>query len=263
MGSNKEVRAAIVRQAESFVTEADEAPKALTKLHWIEKALETYQQLGDHDKVDELKRLLSQVGLETVSDMNDIAVDIVIPRELVEGWVNQLLTLDLKTALDSLGQMERFVPQMERVRAEARALRQRHPIQFLVSRRTLDSAGRTVQQALAETEQIASSEASTYNLSMTIGNLQLGLAFDRLESEMGLTAELFMCLLRSKPIFESNTLGVVSVGVERYFAKDYASALHILVPQLEETLRDILSKIGISRTSVQFRMAFRGKSPLT
>ena len=42
---------------------------------------------------------------------------------------------------------------------------------------------------------------------------------------------------------------MIRVGVERYFAEDHVSAIHILVPQLEDVLRRIIGKLGVSTTS--------------
>ncbi|HEY8744731.1 MAG TPA: DUF4209 domain-containing protein [Chloroflexota bacterium] len=49
--------------------------------------------------------------------------------------------------------------------------------------------------------------------------------------------------------FDEATVEVVQVGIDRYFAEDYVSALHILVPQLEDAIRRILAILGVATTS--------------
>jgi hypothetical protein len=251
LGHVDEARDALARRAEAFVAEADQAPSAIVKLHILGKALEAYQQLGDPQKVDELKRRLSQAGLGATSEMTTVSVEVRIPTAVAEAWVNRLLAFDLYDALGVLAGTKRFIPSVQEVRTQAEGQRQRFPLQYLASRHTLDSAGRIVQKALSDEEQVAASEADAYKLALAMGGWELGLAFDRLESEKGLTAETLIGFLRSRPIFEPATLDVVAVGVERYFAGDYVSALHVLVPQLEDTFRNILAKLGIARTSAQ------------
>lgn len=183
--------------------------------------------------------------------MKTVSVEISIPVEVAEAWVNRLLALDLDDALGVLAVTKRFIPRVQEVRAQAARQRQQYPLLSLVSRHTLDSASRIVQRALSDEEQIAASEADVYKIALATGDWELGLAFDRLESEKGLTAESLMGFLRSRALFEPATLAVVAVGVKRYFGGDYVSALHVLVPQLEDTFRDILAKLGIARTSAQ------------
>ena len=37
---------------------------------------------------------------------------------------------------------------------------------------------------------------------------------------------------------------IIKIGFERYFNQDYVSAIHILIPQLENVLRFLLEKLG-------------------
>jgi len=48
---------------------------------------------------------------------------------------------------------------------------------------------------------------------------------------------------------EDDRLTLVGCGFERFLAKDYVSALHILVPQFEGLLRDQLGKLGVPTTA--------------
>lgn len=251
LGGTDEAGKALARRAEAFVAEADQAPSALAKLHFLGEALDAYQQIGDSEKVDELKRRLAEAGLDATSEMKTVSVEFRIPTAVAEAWVNQLLAFDLDEALGVLAATRRFIPKLEQIRTHAARQREQFPLLHLVSRRTLDSAGRIVQKARSDDEHVAASEADLYKLALATGDWEMGLAFDRLESEKGLTAETFTRYLRSRPIFEPATLEVVAIGVERYFADDQVSALHVLVPQLEDTFRDILGKLGLSRTSAQ------------
>jgi hypothetical protein len=251
LGRNDEAEDAIRRRAETFVAEAEQELSAVVRLHIFGEAVEAYQQLGDSEKIDELKRSLSQAGLDAMSEMTTVSAEVRVPAEVADAWVNKLLELSLEDALKVLATTKHFVPKIKQVRHEAAEQRRKHPLQYLVSRHTLDSVGRIVEKALTDEEQIAASEADVYRFELVMQDWELGRAFDRLESDRGLTAVTLMQFLRSHSIFETSTLDVVAVGVERYFAADYVSALHVLVPQLEDTFRDILAKLRISRTSAR------------
>lgn len=256
LGMAVEASNALARHAETFTREADEAHSAIARLHIYGQALEAYQNLGDSEKADELKRRVSQAGVEATGEMKTVSAEVRIPTEVAEAWVRQLMTLGLQDALRVLSATDRFFPKVEQIRLQAADSRQKYPLQYLVSRRTLDSAGRIVQKALSDEEQVSASEADAYQFALAFTEWELGMAFDRLESEKGLTAEALMELLRSRPTFEPSTLDMVAVGVDRYFAGDYVSALHVLVPQLEDTLRDILATLDIARTSARQGLTF-------
>jgi hypothetical protein len=69
--------------------------------------------------------------------------------------------------------------------------------------------------------------------------------FDGLLQQKGLNGENLMAYLRSKNTFPENNLAIMSVGINRYFAKDYVSALHTLIPQFENIFLFISEKFGI------------------
>jgi len=48
-----------------------------------------------------------------------------------------------------------------------------------------------------------------------------------------------------KGIFDESNLKIILVGLEKYFEKDYISALHILVPQFENVFLKISEKLGV------------------
>lgn len=244
LGKAEEAEQARAMSAETFVTEANEADSAIVKLHLLGEAIEAYQQLGNSQRVDELKRSLSEAGVASLSEMKRISVGVTIPREVADAWVNKVLSLDLNEALGFLAASRRFVPDAGEVRSDAANRRSQFPLQYLVSRSTLDAAGHIVQKAGSQDEHVVASEADVYKRIIAMGDWELGRAFDRLESEKGLTTETLMTFLRSGPLFDPATLDVVEVGVQRYFVGDYVSALHILVPQFEDTLRDILARLG-------------------
>ena len=58
------------------------------------------------------------------------------------------------------------------------------------------------------------------------------------------------CLQRS-PFIDEDAIEILEVGLERYLSGDYVSAMHVLIPQLEDVLRRTLRLLGGSTTSVQ------------
>lgn len=55
-------------------------------------------------------------------------------------------------------------------------------------------------------------------------------------------------------IIDSKKLEIILVGLERYFKKDYVSAMHILVPQFEAVLLDIAQRCGIDIVALDPKM---------
>ena len=75
-----------------------------------------------------------------------------------------------------------------------------------------------------------------------------GSIIDAFVQKKSLSANTLTAYLVNTQAFGKCSQELLNVGFERYFAGDYVSCLHILVPQLESTLRWMLFKLGISTT---------------
>jgi uncharacterized protein len=59
-------------------------------------------------------------------------------------------------------------------------------------------------------------------------------------------ADVIVDFLVSGVAFDSSKLMILRTGLERYFARDYVSALYVLVPQVEGVLRRLIGKMGLA-----------------
>src|SRR5207249_2818129 len=152
------------------------------------------------------------------------------PTEIADAWLNSFLSLDLIRALVVLVGNPPHIPNLATVRAQAAANRERFPMQHMFGRIVLDER-HILKATHTEEETMNASFLQLYSMYQQFGSIDLHRAMNRLEAEKGLTAEVLVEFLRAGKVFDAATLEMVSIGIERYFAQDYVSALHILVPQ--------------------------------
>lgn len=67
---------------------------------------------------------------------------------------------------------------------------------------------------------------------------------NRLQSEKCMDTDSLMKFLKNWGYIDDDNLVIIRIGIERYFANDYISAIHILVPQFEHVLRTLFEKCG-------------------
>ncbi|RIN28382.1 DUF4209 domain-containing protein, partial [Staphylococcus succinus] len=81
--------------------------------------------------------------------------------------------------------------------------------------------------------------------------LLLKAIFDKLISEFEISTEDFMQKFNRWELLDNKNVHFIEHGISRFLEKDYLSALHILVPQFESTVRRMFSKVGYSTTSIR------------
>ena len=247
-----DVHAARLRLAQTFEDEAAAAVAAGEHLRGIlfyRDAARAYEEFGEPEKLAAIKLLLQELLPQAARNMPVVATSINVPTEIADAWLNKLLTFDLVDALLILVNAPPQVPSVAGAQAQAAVNRERFPLQHMFGRIVLDER-HILGSAEGEEGRVSASERQQYAFVHAFGAVELGRALDRLEAEKGLSADVWHALLAENDVIDEATLPAVDRGIERYFAHDYVSALHILVPQLEDTMRGVLDRLHIPRVSM-------------
>ncbi len=88
--------------------------------------------------------------------------------------------------------------------------------------------------------------ALLHDISKAIGYAMrfLEKALDRARERYSATPEQIVEFLFKSPAFTVRFQGIIKLGVEAYFAGDHPKAIHLLVPQIENALRFLLTLLG-------------------
>lgn len=88
--------------------------------------------------------------------------------------------------------------------------------------------------------------ANEMNISIPIQAQFLGFIIPRLIESHDLTPEKFAEQLSDTPIHSKEDIQFLVSGINSYFAKDYIAMIHIIIPYIEATLRNVVKEIGLS-----------------
>jgi len=74
--------------------------------------------------------------------------------------------------------------------------------------------------------------------------------FNKLRSEKNLKVEDFVSIFRNSEFINEDDLAFFHTAADRYLAGDLISAIHILIPRIEQIIRKILRKAGVNTTAL-------------
>ncbi len=253
-----------VRIGEFWEAEADLKGKGsnLVSAALLQKAIQQYANIGRSDKVEELKVKVreSYQAANEQGEFGRISSEVKIPVTDIENQARELLKQGLVKALLSIGIAPAWIPDIEEARNRAQQLKQEFPLQGIIPHSTIRGT-RQVNMAATQEEIDEANALNQYAVDAELRGVFLGHTFKILVEEGGLDSSSLVQHLARSPFIEPDVLDVIAVGVQRYFEQDYVSALHVLVPKLEETLRRTISKLGASTTS-QGSDGFTREKPL-
>lgn len=219
-----------------------------------ERALHTYQWLVSiapdevermriKAKIADLTRESRRLMREMLSEMQRIGVSVKIPAEALERMVAPLVAADPGEVIPCLCQTPDLLLDVEHVRQQAR-----------------EAAGKFVFASLAGMMRVRDGrkvgeirplegDDTHFLLQMDcwfrVHSHLLSLTLARLEDAGKWSAQLILNHLHQWEFLDEEDVPFLQVGVERYFAGDYISALHVLTPRVEHMLKSAFEKAGI------------------
>lgn len=228
-------------RARSYEIEGDRA-NAIARLVRYRQATQAYVSLGMTADLDRIKVKLKEAGGAVEGDMQQHSGSVRIDREEVEKVIEPVLAGTLEEGLRNLAMNEIWVPNVAEAHRRGEEFAGEFLFASLVSK--LHLRNRNIASA-PETEAEIKRErfVEQYHFSMSyIASLYIKSILDRMVERFGLDADKLVGFLEGG-IIDEDKLKLLRVGFERYFEGDYVSAIHILTPHLEDTLRRLVEKI--------------------
>lgn len=254
----KKERSARINAAETMVALASlcasgPSPSFMQAATHLSEALKIYRRVsGEHERREELRAQLNDYQSKMRGEMASFSTEIDLTK-MVKETKRRISGKPLGLALTTLALMNSpSDPGELRKRVEEQA--GKFPLQFLMSASVTDRDGRTIDMVpslLSGDDAAAKEKAMRYHM-MRIADLDYTVVSGGIiEPAISLIREEhFISPQVMRPVAERSLL--VPDGHEELFAKglaaglngDYATALHILIPQLENALREFLKGHG-------------------
>ncbi len=210
---------------------------------WLQPVIERYEQEGLKAEAEQLQLMSAEKGKNIGDELKQISVKVDIKPEEIEKLVDQLIGADdLGTAFGRIAGY--FIPKANDARKLLEQLRADAPLLSIIPISIIASDGHT-------TAKIASLDEDPdgrlhKQLAETVGFYQPFLAHTlaKLRERYAPTTEKVLDFLCQSPLFAESRTGLLRDGLLAYEQGDFVKAIHVLVPRVEDTLRNFLGHMG-------------------
>lgn len=225
----------------------------MVKAHFLELAMRHYANIGEREKINEMKILIKQAyeQYEQSDEMATISVPLEIPSDVIDSIVSRYISSDIQSALDNLAYSNQFIPKVNEIENQVTNSEEAFPLQSLISK-SIISDGKKIDHTLTEEDSKNINFVSNYMLSLNL-NLEILIKtiFEKLVSEFHLNVDDIMEKFNRWGWLDDRNRPFVENGIRKFFEDDYIGSIHILVPQFESTLRRFFANIGFPTTSIK------------
>lgn len=239
-GQKAEADRAAHTAGEAFEAAATRAG-GLTAIAWLTDQLARYRQLGDPEGVARVERAIRARAQDAQGEMKRISVPLGLKAEELEAWADRVAGENLDEALKRFGVVG-IVGRNSSERAildNAQSSISAHIPIMITGRDGFTKA--TIGSVRDDLD-----SRVVYHAAQVISQQGpwLNLAWERIRAKHGADLEAVLQWLSRSPCFPPERLPFIREGLAAWLAGDHVKTVHVLVPQVESSLRDLLAALG-------------------
>lgn len=255
--SDSRIKQVLLEIGQAFEDEAEyqggrEEKSYLVKAHFLERAVNHYVNIGARDKVYNLKVKIKEAYRLAKDEVKEYEYNLEIPNfDEIEKEAEMFIRKDIDSSFEafSRGGIYNFIPKKEEIINIAKERQTNSLMNFFgISKISND---RKVFDAISEDEREKYFLFEEYDKRL---QLMFSIVYDmiwiKLEQQ-GLSCEMVVDRITGWECMSEADVNIIKVGIERYFNKDFISAIHILVPKFENCFREFFSWGGYPTTSIK------------
>lgn len=226
----------------------------IQKLGILEQLHNKYQYYG---LTDESKRLLAEIqdaGNAAKSSMETTNIEFAIPQEVYDQAENMFGEKAASDAVRLRNFVEYFIPQKAKEELSLSEQAKKYPLRYMIATHMMDANGRPMSVIGNYVSDPEGSLILHITEKMNLSAYFLGMAIQKM-IDVGLlcTARIMSEIIEPCPLFENNRYDIIRQGLDFFFDGKCILACHIIVPQIETAIRNLVERSGVSVIKPQYK----------
>jgi hypothetical protein len=242
-GKVDEVKRVILKYYEGFKHLVD-SEASLIASDWLQEVHSTFKQFGVNEEAEAIAATLRELWNRASNEMATHSFEMEVNREELDEFVNSLLSGGQGPA--SIRIAMHFIPKQDEVENQVKTLAQDYPMSFLFTRRLLDHEGRPVASVGSIEADLDGNVVYQVSQNMIYSLFFLRKALAAFIDRYEVSALDFLSHIYTSPIFVEDKKGIVEKGIDAYLQGDALTSVHLLIPQIEASIRKLAELLGIA-----------------
>jgi len=239
-GRNDDAKRAILGAGLAFEHIAQGATH-VQGLLWLEDVYQDYREVGLKNEARRVLREMEGRGAKAQKDLVPMAMPLEVCSEELQDAVDRLTEGGFETACQQVAYA--FIPDLEESCDALERSRKTCPLLSLVPV-TKISAGHIAAQIGSLDKDPSGRLIDELSLRTSLASLHLRATLDCLRERYGADTNTWIDYLTRSPVFDRRRLAILRRGLHAYFDGDYLTAVHLVVPLIEYSMRRMLQLLG-------------------
>lgn len=207
-------------------------------MYHIQEAIRLYQDFGvKKEDTDKLHLKLQELGRKRNEEMGSISTQIEISNEEMNNLINHYTQGTPKDILFKLA--GGFIPDTEDIKKSLEKQIIENPFSSMLPSEIVNDEGLPIAKLKPLNEDLDSHVNKEVNRSLYFQKIFFQPVFEKIRKEHILSKEDIISFLEKSPLFEKDDIFLKNF-VDMYFNNDSISAIHLIVPQIENAFRRLI-----------------------
>lgn len=232
----------VLNLLETSFNKAMEGVSSIQKANYFEQLYHLFKQFQLNSDAERLLLKLREMSKDTDKDLKTISSQIDIPKEKIDEYVDKIFIGDSEIIFSRI--ILAHKPSVKAEKAELINMSKQSPLYYLISKSLIDKKGRKIATIPPLNQDIDSHLVLKVSNSIRIGTIFLHFTF-----EEGIKREIFtiheiLKFLNKSCLIEKDRFFIIEKSLASYFSFDYLTFIHLIIPQFEEAIRNLVEING-------------------
>lgn len=227
------------------------------QMHW-NKLYKIFDKYQFKEKATEILAELQSSSNRVLDEMSKIEMPFEIPKKEFNEYIKGMTSGLKEEVLDKF--IVQFIPNKEDLKEQLLNISKASPLLALCPTQLFDYKGRPSSAVGNMENDIEGNLALHISQSLHIGSVFLREVIKENFNKGNFSNETIMSFLHDCPLFEDDRYEIIGRGIDSYLSGDYLTMLHLLIPQIENAVRNIVEMSGHSSLKRQNNNGFQLKT---
>lgn len=240
-GQTQDVRRVLLKVGPAFDRMGETVAPMLAQA-WHQQVEALYRRFGLNEDAAERRRKISELGPAAHDGLVQYSREMKVTKDEMDGYVNAVLEGDVMTAVGRF--VAEYLPRRVETEAELDEMAASTPLLARIPRKIVDGNGRPVGVIGSLAEDRDAHVVAATAQAIGFHGMFMRCVVDEMVRRFGIDTGTVMSWLRESPAFAESSHALLERGLDAYFAGDAPVAIHLLVPQVENVIRELAELVG-------------------
>ncbi|MCK9436712.1 MAG: DUF4209 domain-containing protein [Proteiniphilum sp.] len=240
-GDEQKVKEIILQLGKAY--EANEKTgNAMQVSSWLQHLHKIYATYGLNDEANAVLIRLRELGPKINEELQPISSSFEIPKDKLDAFINFMVDGEPKLIFHKI--IQNFIPKKDEIKDRMFGQAKTAPLTYLIPTSIQDNKGRVIATIGSLEDDLDGNLIHELSQSLSFQAIFVRHIFYKIITDKILDVNDFMDFIEDSPVFSESRKPIIQRGIQAYYDNDLIVAIHILIPQIEEAIRNLIELAG-------------------